>query len=94
MDVRDPDTGAVTVFAVNRSISDAIPLRVEFKGDQDVRMIEAIRLHDQDPNATNTAGDPNRVMPRSIDDVILDRASLTSTLPPFSWNVYRLASVS
>src|SRR4051812_33095724 len=44
-----------------------------------------------DPCATKTAGDPPRAVPRKIDDAIVDRTTLSSTLPPLSWNVYRLA---
>lgn len=87
---RDPETGSVTVFAVNRSVSEAIPLRVELKGDTRYSLESTSRLHDADPYAGNTADDPNRVTPSTIEDARVDRGELRSVLPALSWNVFRL----
>ena len=87
---RDQAAGMVTVFAVNRSMDNAVPLRVDFKGNETLRLHESIRLHDADPYATNTAGAPDRVIPAAIDGATLDGKTLASMLPPFSWSVYRL----
>lgn len=87
---REPETGTVTVFAINRSVADPIPLRVELKSDDRYTLAEATRLHDDDPYAGNTANDPNRVKPYPIDDARIDHGVLESHLPPLSWNVFRL----
>jgi alpha-N-arabinofuranosidase len=88
---REPDTGIVTVFAVNRSVADAIPLRVELKGDRPYGLALTSRLHEDDFSAGNSADEPNRVTPSPIDDASFDGNVLDSILPPVSWNVYRLA---
>ena len=80
----------VTVFALNRSVADAVPLRVDLKSDRRYDLAQASRLHDDDPYAGNTAENPNRVRPYDIDDVKLDDDALESVLPPLSWDVYRL----
>lgn len=87
---RDPETGLVTVFAINRSIADSILLRAELKGSQHCTLVHTSRLHDDDPQVGNTAGAPNRVAPQPIENVRLDGGSMESVLPPLSWNVYRL----
>lgn len=86
---RDQALNTVTVFSVNRSMESAVPLHVELRGKETLRLIEAIRLHDNDPYATNTAYVPDRVVPTAIDDVTFDAGVIESLLPPFSWNVYR-----
>ncbi len=88
---REPDTGIVTVFAVNRSVADAIPVRVELKGDRPYALTLTSRLHEDDFFVGNSADDPNRVTPSPIDDASFDGKVLDSVLPPVSWNVYRLA---
>jgi alpha-N-arabinofuranosidase len=88
---REPDTGIVTVFAVNRSVADAIPLRVELKGGRPYGLTLTSRLHEDDFSAGNSADEPNRVTPSPIDDASFDGNVLESALPPVSWNVYRLA---
>jgi alpha-N-arabinofuranosidase len=88
---REPETGVVTVFAINRSVTEAAPLRVELKGDRAYSLALASRLHDDDPYAGNTADAPNSVVPRTIEDATVDGSVLQSMLPPLSWNVFRLS---
>ncbi len=78
--VRDPETGEITVFAINRSLTDALPLTLPSA----LGLIEHITLTHADPQATNTAEAPDRV--------ITSPAPQPGTLPPLSWNVLRLSS--
>jgi alpha-N-arabinofuranosidase len=91
---REPESGIVTVFAVNRSVSDGIPLRVELKGDRAYSLDLTSRLHDADPYAGNSAGDPDRVIPETIEDATVSDGVLRSLLPPLSWNVFRLSPMA
>ena len=88
---RDPESGLVTVFAVNRSVSEGIPLQVELKGDGAYALDMTSRLHDDDPYAGNSADDPDRVIPETIEDATVSDGVLRSLLPPLSWNVFRLS---
>ena len=88
---RDPETGAATLFAINRSVDRAVPLSAKLQSRDEMRLIEAIRLHADDPDLTNTADEPNRVIPRAVLDATCAGSQLEDVLPPLSWNVYRFA---
>ncbi|MGW1022122.1 arabinosylfuranosidase ArfA [Streptomyces sp. NPDC002577] len=89
--VRDPETGAVTVFAVNRSQTDALPLEVALNGLELTSVVEHTAVADADPEAKNTLDDPERVTPHAVEGTALQDGTLTATLEPLSWNVIRLA---
>ena len=52
--------------------------------------MEALVLHEDDPYAVNTAEEPDRVLPRPLEEVHLEGRSLTAELPPISWAIIRL----
>jgi alpha-N-arabinofuranosidase len=84
----DDATGAVTVFAANRSTSDTVTLDLTMAGRlEGYRSVEHRLLQDPDPSAANTKQNPERVRPRS--------ATIGSpvTLPPVSWNVLRFERI-
>ncbi|MEW2636241.1 alpha-N-arabinofuranosidase [Streptomyces sp. NPDC048389] len=90
--VRDPKSGAVTVFAVNRGQSRPLPLRVALSGLDVSRVVEHSVLSDADPDARNTLADPERVVPHEGHGARVDAGVLDVTLEPLSWNVIRLAA--
>ena len=90
--VRDEETGAVTVFAVNRDQRRALPLEVALAGlGLAGEVVEHSVLADADPDARNTADDPERVAPHAGEGTTLVDGTLRATLEPLSWNVIRLA---
>ncbi|TXS52866.1 alpha-N-arabinofuranosidase [Streptomyces sp. t39] len=89
--VRDPETGDVTVFAVNRSRLRPLPLRVALSGLDVGTVVEHSVLADADPDARNTLADPGRVAPHAGEGAVLAAGTLEVTLEPLSWNVIRLA---
>ncbi|MER5181261.1 alpha-N-arabinofuranosidase [Streptomyces sp. NPDC002896] len=89
--VRDPETGAVTVFAVNRSQTEPLPLEVALNGLELTSVVEHTALADADPEAKNTLDEPERVTPHAVEGTALQDGTLTATLEPLSWNVIRLA---
>ncbi|WP_255951468.1 arabinosylfuranosidase ArfA [Streptomyces odontomachi] len=89
--VQDPASGAVTVFAVNRSQDAALPLDVTLHGLDVTGVAEHSVLADADPDAVNTADAPDRVTPRPVTGTTLVDGTLRAELPPLSWNVIRLA---
>ena len=86
------EAGAVTIFAVNRSQTEALPLEVELRGLSLNEVVEHSVLADADPDAKNTLEQPERVAPHAHAGTALDASAgrLTATLPPLSWNVIRL----
>jgi len=87
------DDAGISVFVVNRSVTDAIDLRLDLSallGGRDLAVTEAHLLHDDDADAANTLADPDRVAPRELDGVRVDEGVLTIALPAVSWAAVRL----
>ena len=84
------DDGGLTVFAVNRSLEEAMPLEIAVAGFGGLELAEARALHHPDLDAVNTAADPDQVAPKALPGVALAGDRLTATLPPASWNMLRL----
>ncbi|MFJ3729782.1 alpha-N-arabinofuranosidase [[Kitasatospora] papulosa] len=89
--VRDPETGVVTVFAVNRSQDSALPLEVALTGLALDRVVEHQAVADADPEARNTLAEPERVLPHPAEGTELAGGTLKAVLEPLSWNMIRLA---
>ncbi|CAM5452766.1 alpha-N-arabinofuranosidase [Streptomyces spiroverticillatus] len=88
--VRGED-GTVTVFAVNRSQTEPLPLDVALHGLDLSEVVEHSALSDEDPEARNTLTDPERVAPHPVTATRLEDGVLNTVLEPLSWNVIRLA---
>lgn len=88
--VRDPETGAVTVFAVNRSQDSALPLEVALAGLELTEVAEHQAVADADPEARNTLAEPERVVPHAVEGTELAGGTLKAVLEPLSWNMIRL----
>ncbi|MER5945225.1 alpha-N-arabinofuranosidase [Streptomyces sp. NPDC001904] len=82
--------GTVTVFAVNRSQTNSLPLEVAVGGMRLTSVTEHSVLADADPDARNTLTDPERVAPHAAAGTVLADGVLTAELEPLSWNVIRL----
>ena len=51
---------------------------------------EHVALFDDDPDAVNSAEQPDRVTTRQLDTVAADAGTLSVVLPPLSWNMLTL----
>jgi alpha-N-arabinofuranosidase len=87
--VHDEQAGALTVFALNRSLTEEMPLRVTTTGFSMLVVDQALQLHDADLEAINTKANPDRVKPSALSGVLAQGGALTATLRPASWNVIR-----
>ncbi|WNM34915.1 alpha-N-arabinofuranosidase [Streptomyces sp. Li-HN-5-11] len=85
------EDGTVTVFAVNRSRTEPLPLDVALAGLDLTSVVEHSALADADPDARNTLADPERVTPHRVEGTTLTDGRLTAVLEPLSWNMIRLA---
>ena len=88
--VRSRETGAVTVFAVNRSQAEPLALEATLHGFEVTRVVEHTALADSDPDARNTLEAPTRVTPHAVIGTTLRDDTLLATLEPLSWNVIRV----
>jgi alpha-N-arabinofuranosidase len=84
------EDGSLTCFAVNRDQHDSLPLEIDLRGFPALQTAEHTYLADDDPAATNTATEPDRVTPRTGPAGKVDGGRLSVTLPPLSWNMLRL----
>ncbi|GIH76790.1 alpha-N-arabinofuranosidase [Planobispora longispora] len=82
-------TGEITLFVVNRDRHDPCELDVTLPAG--LVPAEHLELADEDPSATNTAADPDRVVPRPGAGLRLDGRRAALTLPPVSWSIVRFA---
>ncbi|MET7702435.1 alpha-N-arabinofuranosidase [Streptomyces sp. NPDC005485] len=89
--VIDDESGDITVFAVNRSQTDALPLKVDLRGVDAHTLVEHLVLADGDPEAVNTADRPDRVTPQPATGTAVTDGVLHAELAPLSWNMIRLA---
>ena len=86
----DEETGAMTLFAVNRSQTEDIELLADLRGFSRLRVREHIVLTGDDPYGVNTADQPERVTPVRVEGARVSESRLSATLPKLSWNVIRL----
>jgi alpha-N-arabinofuranosidase len=87
---RDPETGAAAVFLVNRSVDEAVTVRIDVERLGALRIAETHTLADADPLAANTRDDQERVVPAPNDTARLVDGALTVELPPVSWTAVAL----
>ena len=96
-DVTDVDSVAVwneekdevTIFAVNRDLSDGITLTCDIGNFEGYQLIEHIVLECDDLKAVNSAA-AEKVAPKLSDETKVDGRTVTSNLHKASWNVIRL----
>ena len=80
----------LTLFALNRHLTEPMPLTVTMSGI-DPNTIKAARtLHHADLDAANTRDSPDTVRPGPLEGASLAGGTLRAVLPPGSWNVLRL----
>jgi alpha-N-arabinofuranosidase len=87
--VYNEESGALTIFAVNRNLTESLDLTADVHGFEGCRLAEHITLHHADLKAVNSAKE-EAVRPETISGGKLDGGKLETRLPPASWNVIRL----
>jgi alpha-N-arabinofuranosidase len=88
--VLDEESAAVTLFVVNRDQQRAMPLEVDLRACPALAGGEHIALADDDPDATNSTAQPDRVTPKRLADPKVVDGRLEVSLPALSWNMIRL----
>jgi alpha-N-arabinofuranosidase len=88
--VHDEPARTLTLFALNRSLTDEMPLRVTVEGFSGLEVEQGFQLCDSDLKATNTRTQPERVRPSALTTVRAYGSDLRGILQPASWNVMRV----
>lgn len=87
----DLENDALTLFAVNRGMDEALSLESAGLDLKDYSVVEHLTMTHGDLRARNTLADPHQVMPQNNGDAKIDGSRLTATLSKLSWNVIRLS---
>ena len=91
----DPESGEVAVFVVNRHQSETAVLDVGLRTfAAQLSVLEAWTLSDDNRYAVNTQDTPDRVAPHPATSAVVTDGTLQVALPPVSWTVIRLGSVT
>lgn len=88
--VEDSERGALTIFAVNRSLSDALELSCDLRQYGGYALKECITLNHADLKAANTETAPDNVAPKRMEQAVFSDGALRAKLEAHSWNVIRL----
>ncbi|GMA28044.1 alpha-L-arabinofuranosidase C-terminal domain-containing protein [Arenivirga flava] len=84
--VATADGDALAVFLVNRSTDAPVEIAVDLGTGAPAReIVEAVGLWDEDPFATNSLEQPERVTLRTLEGAVVEDGALRVTLPPVSW---------
>ncbi|MEE1650632.1 alpha-N-arabinofuranosidase [Brachybacterium sp. J144] len=87
----DEESGALSVFVVNRGADEELALDADLSSFGDLELVEAVTLHHEDPYAANTRDAPETVVPAANDSIALEDGRLVGSLPAISWSLVRLA---
>jgi alpha-L-arabinofuranosidase len=90
--VLDEESSAVSLFLVNRDQTTPVTVDIDLRGMPGLTVARHTGLFDADPDAVNSAEDPDRVAPQQLPDIPVDEGRLQVVLPPLSWNMVRLGS--
>ena len=88
------DDGSVTVFCVNRDMTEECLLNIDLRAFGSLRLDEHILLHHDDVKAVNTEENPDCVAPTAGPGGKLDGGKAELRIPALSWNVIRFVPVN
>lgn len=86
----DSTTGSVSLFMVNRSQADSVTLSFDVAAFGAVLDASARTLSDDDVYAVNTLDDPERVVLRQNETLVISEGTAVIELPPVSWTAISL----
>jgi alpha-N-arabinofuranosidase len=85
-----PESQAVTLFLLNRSPDSEVEVDGVLRGFPAFQKANGQRITGNNLQRTNTAADPDAVVPQSHQDFSLRDDSFTLRIPPLSWDVLTL----
>jgi alpha-N-arabinofuranosidase len=88
--VYNEELNQLTIFAVNRDLTEVLELDIDLRQFSDYRVVEHSILENPDHKAKNTMSQPEKVVPHARGDAKLRDGYLSANLPKLSWNMIRL----
>ena len=92
--VYNEEQSQVTVFAVNRHLTEELDLQVDLRSFGEVKVLEHLVLEHEDLKAVNTLEQPQQVQPHNQGNARADGSRVEARLGKASWNVIRLEVAS
>ncbi|MGA1759813.1 MAG: alpha-N-arabinofuranosidase [Paracoccaceae bacterium] len=91
--VLSSDKSELTIFAINRSPDEDMDINLSLLGFENIKLIDhkIIGGSATDARKSNTAENPNNIVPRNGSGIGVEGGSLGGKLLPFSYNLIRLA---
>jgi alpha-N-arabinofuranosidase len=89
--VHDEEARLLTLFALNRSLTESLPLELRAGGYAGLALKQALQLCDADLKAINSKAEPDRVRPQPLAGVKATGDRVEAMLAPASWNVIQLS---
>jgi alpha-N-arabinofuranosidase len=86
----DNKDGMVTVFALNRHLTEAMELDLDLLGYGEPRLVSHVTMAGKDLRAASTHDAPDRVVPRDGAGVGVEDRRVAGSLPPLSYHVLRV----
>ena len=90
----DHGSGRLSVFMVNRSESGPLTVTLDLRAFEVATIEECLTLADDDPFATNSLDQPDRVAPHNNVTATLSDGVASLVLPPVSWTAVALSRPS
>jgi alpha-N-arabinofuranosidase len=87
----DAATGSNVVFIVNRSLTDDVPVTLQWQDKQPTRVTAAYQLAGNDPKAVNSFENPDAIVTKSIAAPKVQDGQTQLVLPPLSFTVVEVA---
>lgn len=87
------EDGSIKIFAINRSLEDALDLSVILRGYEEYQVEKHIVLTADDPKATNTESEPFKVVPTEDGNARMEQGEVKAELAKMSWNVIVLKKI-
>ncbi len=90
--VRSEQGDKLTLFVVNRALTEALPLDLTLRGfGGGASVVKHTVLQHDNLKARNTEAEPFTVVPREITGATVSGEMLSAILPPASWNVIEVS---
>jgi alpha-N-arabinofuranosidase len=90
--VLSADENELTIFAINRSLEDEMEINVSLLGFERCQLLDhrVMGGNSKDARTSNTANEPNRIVPQQGGGLIVEEGILKGNLKPFSYNLIRI----
>lgn len=89
--VYEEEQGVITIFAVNRHLSESMAVDVDLRSFGELSLLEHIVLEHDDLKAFNSTAAPQQVVPHTGGSTVVDQSRAQSMLSKASWNVIRFS---